>query len=165
MRSVLCVRCKEIVPEAEARQHTLDQCKAAAKTYVYIKHGLRPFPEPNSLPFWATMGAERDMTRGAWEGEPRAEQRLLAVPTKQVWVEHWIDVVVTLWAGPIHTEGLPRKQQRDSLLRELSTEARLQRMIVDAQTEDLRAVRELLRPRIVGPLPLLVAEWEAIGRG
>lgn len=163
-RRVKCLRCGERLPEVELRGHSLDDCKARMKTFVYFKHRLRPFPVGHSLPLHFLPPVHADLTRGAYSGEPREEQPLLVKAERQFWVPHWVDVIVELWAGPIHMEGAQRLAQRDECIRSVLTlfTSSMKGQIVDAQKEDLRAVREVLKKfgAYQGPPPQLIEEVE-----
>jgi len=149
------------MPEQQLQAHTLDACKAAARSYVLIKHGLRPFPQGHSLPAFLMPLANVQVSRAAWEGEPREEKVLLLEPEIQFWMPRWVDIVTELWVGSNYLEGEKRIAQRDAVLQVVLQDKPLQGKIVDAYREDLRAVRELLRPHIIGPLPVLLSEHEA----
>jgi hypothetical protein len=163
MARFTCPRCKERVLVTEERQHTVDQCKAAAKTFAYLRSGLRPFPEGHSLPAWM-YAPFIDQTRSAYDGEPREERPLLTIPETQLWFPRWVDIIVALWSGPIYLEGATRQAQRDDVLRRVaSSSTHFQRRLIDAHAEDLRAVRAYVAPMVTGPLPQLLSEVE--GRG
>lgn len=187
MKPVRCDRCKELVHPHAFAQHTLDACKAAGRTYLLIEAGFRPFPVGNTLPAWLALISQTHETRGAYEGEPREEQKLLTTPVTQYWLPRWVDIIVELWAGATFVESdladadtLPaalntiyrlsgsvgaRRAQRNVVLEKVLHDKPLQQKIVDAYREDLRAVRDLLRPHIVGPPPTLYSEHAAKQRG
>lgn len=161
MTRIQCPLCRERMPEHLLKEHTLGLCKASAKTYVYLKHALRPFPDGHTLPEWLVPIAS-DLTRCSWEGEPREAQPLLPTPTMQHWVPRWVDIIVELWVGSIYLEGGERKTQRDLVLAHVLQSPKLQRDLIDAYAEDLRAVRDHLKACIVGPLPQLLSEVHPI---
>jgi hypothetical protein len=162
-----CPRCNERVPADALRQHTLDDCKAAAKGMVYLKHGLRPFPATHTLPAWLVAVAE-DMTRVPYEGEPREWRTLLPAAEKQFWMPRWVDVLVELWSPSLYVRGDAAWLQRNAVLFIVFTDgpgsARAKR-IVDAYAEGLSAVRTLVAPLVVGPLPLLRGDAQAERHG
>ncbi len=158
-----CKLCGQRVPEAALRDHLrVGRCASALLTFRLLKEGWRPLPaNSNSLPAWC-LGYPKHLTRGRYEGEPREDMGFLPDPVPQLWVPRWLDIIVDLWSGPIALEGEPRQLQRDEVLWtvESSWSAPAKQKIVDAYREDLRAVRDLLRPVIVGPLPQLIVDVE-----
>lgn len=160
---VKCVRCGERLRELDLRAHTLDDCKARMKTFVYFKHRLRPFPAGHSLPSFLPP-LHVDMTRGAYDGEPREEQPLLVRAERQWWAPTWVDVIVKLWSGPIFIEGAGRTAQRDQCIRHVLTmfTSGMKGQLVDACREDLRSAREVLKKfgAYAGPDPQLIEEVE-----
>ncbi len=163
-----CVHCGELVEAERMRAHVIELgCIAAARTLFLLREGLRPVPaETHTLPPWCVEAYDRHLTRGKYEGEPRADVGLLAEPVLQLWVPRWMDIIVDLWSGPISMQGEARAIQRDNVLHivKLMWTSSMKQQIVDAYREDLRAVRELLRPIIVGTPPMLIVEFEAMGR-
>lgn len=169
---IKCKFCAELVDETQLKAHLLtagSSCRAALETVRLLGMNLRPLPKTHSLPAWMHEGVIIvATTRGKYEGEPRADKGFLAVPEEQHWVPRWVDIIVELWAGPIYVEGEVKQAQRDACLHEVKTTwtSSMKSMIVDAYTEDLRAVRDLLMQRgaVVGPQPLLISEFEKLGR-
>lgn len=129
------------------------RCAATQKTFVYLRHGLRPMPEGHTVP--AFLVVAEDETRAAWEGEPRASAPLLARAERQEWVPAWVDAIVAAWSAPIAADGAPRRAQRDRLLAHVATRwSSIEReRLVDAAKEGAGAVIELCRAAVEGPLP------------
>ncbi len=163
---IKCPSCAESIEASFSTQHRLgDRCKAAWTTREFIRMGLRPFPLTHSLPEWVGFAFRVSLTRGKYEGEPREDMGFLPLPVKQLWVPRWIDIIADLWSGPIYIEGEHRKHQRDLVLEHVKTlyTSGMKQQIVDAYREDLRAVRDLLKPIIIGELPQLLVDFEKVG--
>lgn len=133
-------------------------------TRKLLVDGWRPFPLSHSLPYFIPISRTPYKTVGPYNGEPRVEQPFLAVPEMQIWARRWVDIIVELWAGPIHLQGEKRELQRNDVLMTIQMlwTSSMKQRLYDAYTEDLRAVRELLvRDRIIkGPPPMLLIEVE-----
>lgn len=157
----ICSTCKVEVPRKHMQQHTLGiRHRAAALTYNLYEQGLRPLPTGNTLPEFVPRRIE--LTRGVYEGEPRAELPLCREPVQQEWVARWIDIIVELWTGPIDLKGEVAKRQRDIVLSALLTVSEQRhRAICDAfDSGGLKAVREHLAPITFGEAPILIEEFE-----
>lgn len=156
------------IPWAAMMVHQQEgMCRAARRTFEFIKRGLRPFPVGHTLPF--PRGAI-ERTRGAYEGEPRG---LLDEVCEQEWFPLWVDVIVTLWVNAQDLEGdslqgeravvTPSQAQRDAVLRTITNQwssKQKDALEVTFQLGGLRAVRELIKPIVHGPLPELEEETD-----
>lgn len=160
---VKCHKCGERLREADLSAHYGLACASADLTYKLFAKGLRPLPMGHSVPGYVV--GMRLKTRGAYDGEPREEVPLLDTAVEQDWIERWSDIIVSLWSGSIYLEGEPRVLQRNQVLFTIATShTHLQERVVDAYAEDLRAVRETVKPVILGTPPLLLSEVERRGR-
>ncbi len=141
-------------------------CQATQRGFelLAIDPPIRPFPLTHSIPRWFPL--HKAASRCPYEGEPRAEKRLLVAPEPQLWGPRWLDILVELWAGPIYLEGEPRLIQRNETLQHITTRwtSSMKRKIWEsvANDGDLRAARDYLKSwdAIKGPLPQLIDEVE-----
>lgn len=156
-----CHACPD--PDTQPRHAPGDMtCIATRRGFELLADEMRPFPVGHSLPRWLPL--RKAASRAPYEGEPRAAMRLLAVPEPQYWGRRWLDVIVGLWAGPVHIEGSPRLAQRNEVIQEIATlfTSSMKRRIWEEAKDggDLRAARDYLAPHIRGPLPQLIDEVE-----
>lgn len=168
---IKCKFCLELMEEEQLKEHlttTGTSCRSALETVRLLGLGFRPLPPTHSLPAWARESVVVMKTRAKYEGEPREDKGLLPKPEEQHWVPRWMDIIVTLWAGPIYVHGQIKQAQRDACLHEVKTlwTSSMKQQIVDAFSEDLRAVRDLLKTKsaFVGEPPMLISEFEKLGR-
>lgn len=157
-----CAACPDPAHEPRHVPHDMT-CVATRRGFELLAESLnpvRPFPVTHSIPLWFPL--HKAATRCPYEGEPRDAMKLLEVPEPQYWGPRWLDVIVALWAGPIHLEGRTRNEQRNEAIQTIATlwTSSMKRRIWEEAKGDLRAARDYLTPVIRGPLPKLIDEVE-----